>query len=128
MEEKEFSLLGFWHRRTTFSTCAVTEAAEVARPHLVPNARLFHGVEPTSCNVERSFSAISNLPSALRSSMLLDKAGRMMFRRLNRLFLAEARALHDDIEDKAAAAAKIGSACFVFSFCPKCIVQFNHLR
>ena len=128
MEEEEFSFLGFWQRRTTLTTCGVTEAAEVAMPHLALIARLFHGVEPTSSKAERSVSALSNLPSALRSSILLDKAGHITFRRLNRLFLAEARALHYANEDKRAAAAKSGSVCFVFSCCPKCIVQVNHVR
>ena len=52
-----FNLLGFWSRRGTDSTCptngTVTSPAEMT--YLAFLARLYHGVEATSCQAERNF-------------------------------------------------------------------------
>lgn len=107
-EEEDFSLLGFWQRRTTSTACTSTGGAEAEMPHLALLARLFHGIESTSCQAEKDFSAISNMIGTLRSSMLPDKVERsMMFLRLNRRFIPEVRALNDAKEAKKRAAAMI---------------------
>jgi len=88
-----FNLLGFWSRRGTDSTCpttgTVTSPAEM--PYLAFLARLYHGVEATSCQAERNFSALANLIGDLRSNMLASKVERMMFIRLNKHMVDEVR-------------------------------------
>ena len=72
-----FNLLGFWNRRGTDSACptsTVTTPAEM--PYLAFLTRLYHGVEATSCQAERNFSALANLIGDLRSSMLASKVER----------------------------------------------------
>ena len=67
-----FSLLGFWNRRGTDSVCpttsTVTSPAET--PHLAFIAWLYHGIETTSCQAERNFSALAHLIGDLHSRML----------------------------------------------------------
>ena len=67
------------------TTCASTEEAEPSLPRRPLLGRLFRGVESTSCQAENTVSALSNMISSLRGSMLPNKAERMMFLRLNRL-------------------------------------------
>ena len=102
-----FNLLEFWNRRDTDSVCpttsTVTSPAEM--PYLAFIARLYHGVEATSCQAERNFSALAHLIGDLRSSMLASKVERMMFIRLNRHLIDEFREL-----DAAVAQARAGVA------------------
>lgn len=103
-EEDDFSLLKFWQRRSAGSTCAETGAVEAGLPHLALIARLYNGIESTSCQTERNFSALSFLIGSLRSQISPNKVERLMFLRLNRLFIPEVKALHDAVEAKNAAA------------------------
>ena len=73
------------------ATGEVTSPAEI--PYLAFLARLYHGVEATSCLAERNFSALAHLIGALRSSMLASKLERMMFIRLNRHLVNEVHKL-----------------------------------
>ena len=77
---------GGWSRWGTDSACpttrTVTSPAEM--PYLALLARLYHGVEATSCQAERNFSAFANLIGDLRNSMLASKVEGMMFIRLNK--------------------------------------------
>ena len=86
-----FNLLGFWNRRGTDSVCStrstVTSPAEM--PYLAFIARLYHGIEATSCQAERNFSGLAHLIGDLRSRMLESKVERMMFIRFNRYFIDE---------------------------------------
>ena len=70
-----FSLLRFWNRRGADSVCpttsTVTSPAEI--PHLTFIAWLCHGIEATSCQAERIFSALAHLIGDLRSRMLASK-------------------------------------------------------
>ena len=87
-----FNLLGFWNRRGTDSACptsTVTTPAEM--PYLAFLTRLYHGVEATSCQAERNFSALANLIGDLRSNMLASKVELMMFIRLNKHMVDEVR-------------------------------------
>ena len=52
-------------------------------PHLPLVARLYHGVEATSCQAERNFSSLSFLIGTLRASMSPFKVEQMMFLKLN---------------------------------------------
>ena len=91
-----FNLLGFWSRRVTDSvyptTSTVTSRAEM--PYLTLFiARLYHGIEATSCQAERNFSALVHLIGDLRSRILASKVERMMFIRLKRHLIDEVREL-----------------------------------
>ena len=59
LEENDFSLLQFWLRRSKPSTCAETVEVEAGLPYLALIARLYNGIESTSCQAERNFSALS---------------------------------------------------------------------
>ena len=77
-------------------------------PYLAFIARLYHGIEATSCQAERNFSALAHLIGDLRSSMLASKVERMMFIRLNRYLIDEARELDVAVAQQArASVAKI---------------------
>ena len=69
-------------------------------PHLAFLARLYHGVEATSCQAERNFSALAHLIGDLRTNMLVSTVERMMFIRLNRHMV-------DEVRDLDAAKAKV---------------------
>ena len=86
---------GGWSRWGTDSACpttrTVTSPAEM--PYLALLARLYHGVEATSCQAERNFSAPAHLIGDLRSNMRASTVERMMFIRLNRHMVDEVRNL-----------------------------------
>ncbi|CAB1115904.1 unnamed protein product [Ectocarpus sp. CCAP 1310/34] len=81
----DFNLLGFWNRRGTDSVSAatgkVTSPAEM--PYLAFIARLHLGIEATSCQAERNFSALAHLIGDFRCNMLSHRVERMMLVRLN---------------------------------------------
>ena len=62
-------------------------------PYLAFLARLYHGVEATSCQAERNFLALANFIGDLRSNILASKGVRMMFIRLNKHMVDEVRDL-----------------------------------
>ena len=84
---------GVWSRRGTDRACPTTGTvtSPVEMPYLAFLARLYHGVEATSCQAERNFSALANLIGDLRSNMLASKVERMMFIRLNKHMVDEVR-------------------------------------
>ena len=94
LEENDFSLLQFWLRRSKPSTCDETGEVEAGLPYLALIARLYNGIESTSCQAERNLSALSFLIGSLRSSISPGKVERlMMFLRLNRRFIPEVKSL-----------------------------------
>ena len=93
-KETAFSLLEFWKRRRT------------GMPFLALIARLYNGIESTSCQAERNFSALAFLIGHLCSTTAPGKVERLMFLRLNRLFIPDIKALHDAVEAKKAAAGR----------------------
>ena len=107
-----FNLLGFWNRRGTDSVCpttsTVTSPAEM--PFLAFIARLYHGIETTSCQPERNFLALAHPIGDLRSRMLASKAERMIFIRLNRHLIDEVRELGAAVAQARARVAKTKSA------------------
>ncbi|CAM9594131.1 unnamed protein product, partial [Ectocarpus sp. 6 AP-2014] len=104
----DFKVLGFWNRRGTDSVCAttgnVTSPAEM--PYLAFIARLYLGIEATSCQAERNFSALSHLIGHLRRNILSRKVERVMLTRLNRHLVDEVRELDDAVALARARAAK----------------------
>lgn len=103
-----FDLLGFWNRRGTDSVCPTTGkvTAPADMPYLAFIARLHLGIEATSCQAERNFSALAHLIGDLRCNMLPRKVERMMMVRLNRHLLAEVRAFDAAVAQTRAMAAK----------------------
>ncbi|CAB1113065.1 unnamed protein product [Ectocarpus sp. CCAP 1310/34] len=108
VEVDDFNVLGFWNRRGTDSVCSttgnVTSPAEM--PYLAFIARLFLGIEASSCQAERNFSALSHLIGHLRCNMLSRKVERMMLIRLNRHLVDEVRELDAAVSLARAKAAK----------------------
>ena len=88
-----FNFLGFWNRRGTDSVCpttsTVTSPAEM--PYSTFIARLYHGIEATTCQAQRFFSALAHFIGDLRSRMLASKVECMMFFRLIRQLIGEVR-------------------------------------
>ena len=70
-------------------------------------ARLYHGIEATSCQAERKFSALAHLIDDLCSSMLASKAERMMFIQLNRHLIDEVREFDAAVAHARARVAKV---------------------
>ena len=91
LEEEGFSLSGFWRRRGSPKLSQATGEVieEAAMPHLELLARLYHGVEATSCQAERKISVLALLMGNMRSSMGAFKVEQMMFLRLNRRCIPE---------------------------------------
>ena len=58
-------------------------------PHLAFLARLYHGVEATSCQAERNLFFLSSLIGTLRASMSSFMVEQMMFLKLNQGCLPE---------------------------------------
>ncbi|CAB1103007.1 unnamed protein product [Ectocarpus sp. CCAP 1310/34] len=107
-----FNVLGYWNRRGTDSVSAttgkVTSPAEM--PYLAFIARLYLGIEATSCQAERNFSALAHLIGQLRCNMLPSKVERMMFIRLNRHLVAEVRELDAAVVKAKAAKTKVAQS------------------
>ena len=100
--------LGYWKRRGTDSVCPNTGKVKspAEMPYLAFIARLYLGIEATSCQAERNFSALSHLIGHLRCNMLSSKVERMMFIRLNRHLVAEVRELDAAVARARAAATR----------------------
>ena len=77
LEKDGFSLPGFWRQRGSPKLPQATGEVieEAAMPHLALPARLYHGVEATSCQTERNFSALALLIGNMRSSMYVRLQG-----------------------------------------------------
>ena len=96
LEEDGFSTPGFWRRRGSPKLSQATGEAieEAAMPHLALLARLYHGVEATSFQAKRNFSALALLIGNMRSSMGAFKVEQMMFLRLNQRCIPEIAAYY----------------------------------
>ena len=86
-----FSLPGFWLRKSepTLAQGTGDLVAPPDLPHLALVARLYHGVEATSCQAEPNFSSLSFLIGTLRASMSPFQVEQMMFLKLNQGCLPE---------------------------------------
>ncbi|CAN0402011.1 unnamed protein product [Scytosiphon promiscuus] len=82
-------------------------------PYLAFIARLYLGIEATSCQAERTFSALAHLISHLRCNMLPSKVERMMLIRLNRHLVAEVRELDAAVAKARATATKTAQSAQV---------------
>ena len=88
-----FNLLEFWNRRGIDSVCPTTSTvmSPAEMPYLAFIARLYHGIEATSCQAERNLAALAHLIGDLRSSKLASKVERMTFIRLTMPLIDEVR-------------------------------------
>lgn len=82
-EADDFSLLGFWHQRTTRTTSVA------AMPHLAQISQLYYGLNATSCQAGRSVSSLALLDSNLRPSTSPQTTERMMVLRMKQNFIPE---------------------------------------
>ena len=85
-------LLGFWSRRGSDSASPTTGTVmcPAKMSYLAFLARLYHGVEATSCQAERKFSVLANLIGDLRINRFASNVEHMMFIRLNEHMVDEA--------------------------------------
>ena len=86
-----FLLPGFWLRKSkpTLTQGTGELVAPPDLPHLALVARLYRGVEATSCQAERNFASLSFLIGTLRASMSPFKMEQKMFLKLNQGCLPE---------------------------------------
>ena len=81
----DFDVLNAWKAQAMGGVDAKTgEVVVPARwPHVGLLARLYLGIDTTSCQAERNFSALSAVVSQLRTSLGADKIEKMMLLKLN---------------------------------------------
>ena len=69
--------------RVAYRQCTDELVVPPHLPHLALLARLYHGVEATSCQAERNVSSLSVVIGTLRASMSPFKVERMIFLKLD---------------------------------------------
>lgn len=84
-DDPTFTVLEYWKPRAVDGLDKSGNVILPARwPHVGLVARLFAGIDTTSCQAERNFSALKLVVSDLRSSMSPAKVEQTVFLRLNR--------------------------------------------
>lgn len=84
-DDPNFSVLNYWKPRATDGLDASGRVVTPARwPHVGLIARLYAGIDTTSCQAERNFSALKLVVSDLRARMSSDRVEQTVFLRLNR--------------------------------------------
>ena len=81
----EFDLLEYWRARAVDGLDASGKVVAPARwPHVaLVVARVFAGIDTTSCQAERIFSSLKLVVSDLRASLGAEKSEKILFLRLN---------------------------------------------
>ena len=83
--DPDFNVLQYWKPRAIDGLDASGTVILPARwPHVGLVARLYAGIDTTSCQAERNFSALKLAVSDLRASMSPTKIEQTLFLRLNR--------------------------------------------
>ena len=83
--DAKFDLLKYWNARGVDGVDVAGNVVAPARwPHLSLLARLYAGVDTTSCQAERNFSALKQVLSDMRAGTLPRKIEQMLLLRLNR--------------------------------------------
>ena len=81
----DFDLLQYWATRSVDGIDPSGKVVVSARwPHIGLLARLYAGVDTTSCQAERIFSALKHVVSDMRAGTLPHKVEKMLLLRLNR--------------------------------------------
>ena len=82
--DAKFDLLKYWNARGVDGVNAAENVVAPARwPYLSLLARLYAGVDTTSCQAERNFSALKQVLSDMRAGTLPRKINQMLLLRLN---------------------------------------------
>ena len=85
INSSEFDLLEYWRARAVDGLDASGKVVAPARwPHVGLVARVFAGIDTTSCQVKRIFSPLKLVVSDLRASLGAEKIEKILFLRLNR--------------------------------------------
>ncbi|CAN0438252.1 unnamed protein product, partial [Pylaiella littoralis] len=85
VNDSNFDLLKYWNARGVDGVdVAGNVVAPACRPHLSLLARLYAGIDTTSCQAERNFSALKQVLSDKRAGTLPRKIEQMLLLRLNR--------------------------------------------
>ena len=81
----EFDLLEYWRARAVDGLDGSGKIVAPARwPHVGLVARVFAGIDTTSCLAERNFSSLKLVVSDLRASLGAEEIEKILFLRLNR--------------------------------------------
>lgn len=84
-DDPNLSILNYWKPRATDGLDASGRVVKPVRwPHVGLIARLYAGIDTTSCQAERNFSALKLVVSDLRARMSSDRVEQTVFLRLNR--------------------------------------------
>ena len=83
--DSKFEFLQYWEARGTDGVDPSGKVVVPARwPHIGLLARLYASIDTTSCQAERSFSALKQVFSDMRAGTLAHKTEKMLLLRLNR--------------------------------------------
>ncbi|CAM9598071.1 unnamed protein product [Choristocarpus tenellus] len=95
-----FNLLSYWKKVTLplLDPESGEEAVAPKMPHVALLARLFHGIDATSCQSERNFYALGGLLDQLRCSMGDTKVEMVMMLRLNQTHIKEVAELQNGLK------------------------------
>ena len=99
-DDPNFSLLQYWKLRASDGLDRSLQVSVPARwPHVGLVARLFAGMETTSCEAERNFSALALVVSDLRASMSPRRVEQTLFLRLNKYLIPGVGKALKDVDD-----------------------------
>ena len=85
INNSEFDLLEYWRARAVDGLDASGKVVAPARwPHVGLVARVFAGIDTTSCQAERKFCSLKLVVSDLRASLGAEKIEKILFLKLNR--------------------------------------------
>ena len=97
--DSKFDFLYSWEARGTGGVDPSGKVVVPARlPHIGLLARLYAGIDTTSCQAERIFSALKQVLSDMRASVLAHKTEKMMLLRLNRHLIPEFARVEQKLE------------------------------
>ena len=99
-DDPNFSLLQYWKLRASDGLDRSLKVSVPARwPHVGLVARLFAGMDTTSCEAERNFSALALVVSDLRASMSPRRVEQTLFLRLNKYLIPGVEKALRDVND-----------------------------
>ena len=97
--DSKFDFLKNWEARGTDGVDPSGKVVEPARwSDIGLFARLYAGVDTTSCQAERNFSALQQVLSDMRAGTLAHKTEKMLLLRLNRHLISEFARVEQELE------------------------------
>ena len=128
----DFDLLQYWATRSVDGIDPSGKVVVPARwPHIGLPARLYAGVDTTSCQAERNFSALKHVVSDMRAGTLPHKVEKMLLLRLNRHLIpgfAEVVKQLEALKAKCDAHAAVSVAAQNARFCARGVVSLHFCR